>query len=91
MLAANANALTAAGMASFAAAELHLAGLTETPDQLELTAADCVAPLLRAAATALELSACLGQENAAGLRDAILDYISAPPPSPIDVTAVRLS
>jgi hypothetical protein len=74
----NANALTAAGLADFAACELHLAGLRQSGAELRLTAAECVAPLLQAAAVAIELSGATREEDAAAVRDIILDYIRAP-------------
>jgi hypothetical protein len=82
MLAANASALTASGLAAFATAELRAVGLRGTAAEVELTAGECVAPLLRAAAIALELSGCLADEHCAGVHDVIVDYISAPPPRP---------
>jgi hypothetical protein len=79
----NANALTAAGMASFAAKELSLHGLSPDDDAIREAAAACVAPLLRSAAIALELSGLMAQECSAGVHDIITDYISAPPAEPV--------
>lgn len=77
-LLANADALTASSMASYAAAELRIAAFHETPVELTETASETVMPLLRAAAMALELSGLCTQECSAGVRDVILDYISVP-------------
>lgn len=74
----NANALTASGMARFAADELQFHGFFGDEDIVREAAAEAVAPLLRAAAIALEVSGLLGQEESAGVHDVIIDYISVP-------------
>lgn len=77
-LLANADALTASSMAAYAAAELRFAGFYDEPARIHETAGECVGPLLRAAATALELSGTMGQERCAALHDIITDYIEVP-------------
>lgn len=74
----NANALTASGMAAFAAGELQFHGFNDDDDGVREAAAEALCPLLHAAAIALELSGVVTEEQGGALRDIILDYISGP-------------
>jgi hypothetical protein len=87
---ANANALTAAGMAAYAAAELRFHGLHDNNEGIRETAAETVAPLLRAAAIALELSGLVNEEQSSAVHDIIVEYISVPI-QPADPARVAVS
>lgn len=78
----NAHALTASALASWSADELRAAGFGGNDEKVRDAAGDCVAPLLRAALIALELSGLLDQEQSAGVHDVISDYINVPAPRP---------
>lgn len=78
---ANANALTASGMAAFAATELQFHGFHGDDEAVREAAAASVAPLLRAAAIALELSGVCTEDSGGGVHDVIVDYISVRTPA----------
>lgn len=87
----NADALTASGMAAYAAAELKFAGFFDSREDLERTAGECVVPLLRAAAIALELAGLRAEDRGGALHDIILDYIAVDPPAIVEAEARRVA
>lgn len=91
MLAANANALTASGMAAYAAQQLRAAGFYQDADGIAEAAAECLTPLLRAAAIALELAGLRAEDRGGALHDIILDYIAVDPPAIVEAEARRVA
>jgi hypothetical protein len=91
MLIANANALTASGMAAFVAAELKFAGFYDDEEAVRQVAAECLTPLLRSAMIAIELAGLCDQEKGGALHDIIMDYIAVPnvPPAHVVEPAAR--
>lgn len=72
---ANANALTVVGLTAFVAAELQFAGFNDDEAGVRETAAQCLGPLLKATLIALDLSGLTKQEQSAGVRDVLADYL----------------
>lgn len=71
----DATAMSAAGFAADAARKLRQAGARGDVDAIELAAAECVQPLMRATMLAIEAAGLLNQERSAAVRDVMADYL----------------